>query len=271
MREMGFNRISLGVQSFHDHHLKAIGRIHSAAEAVEAVRAARAAGFARLSLDLIFCLPGQTLEEWRSDVERALELRPDHLSLYNLTIEEETEFGRRHRLGLLTLPDEYLSADMYEWVIERMTAAGFSQYEVSNFALAGEECRHNQIYWRREPFAGFGLGAASFADGVRWVNTRSMQRYLASARRESGPERASEERLSPSEACGEAIMLGLRTREGIDLAGTADQYGVDAERAYGDVVRRLVADGLLILEGERLTLTRRGIMLANRVCAEFLG
>lgn len=270
MREMGFDRISLGVQSFHDHHLKAIGRIHTAAEAVEAVSLARGTGFRRLNVDLIFCLPGQTLAQWKADVERALALEPEHLSLYNLTIEEETEFGRRHRAGLLSLPDEDLSADMYEWVIDRAAAAGFRQYEVSNFALPGEECRHNQVYWRQEPFLGFGPSAASYLDGVRWTNTRSMQRYLASADREEGPELHWEERLPPREACGETLMLGLRTAEGIDLEAVAARYGLDPERTYGETVRRLLEDDLLERDRGRLKLTRRGIMLANAVCAEFL-
>jgi oxygen-independent coproporphyrinogen-3 oxidase len=270
MREMGFNRVSLGVQSFHEHHLKALGRIHTAAEARQAARWVRDAGFERLNLDLIFCLPGQTLEEWKSDVEEVLAVGIEHLSLYNLTIEEETEFGARHRLGLLSLPDEDLSADMYEWAIDRSAAAGFEQYEVSNFALPGEACRHNQIYWRNEPYLGLGLGAASYMEGTRWVNTRSMARYLETASREEGPERAQEERLPPRRALGEAVMLALRTSDGADLATLAENYGLDAEAEYGEAVRRLEADGLLTVECERVRLTRRGIMLANAVCSEFL-
>jgi oxygen-independent coproporphyrinogen III oxidase len=271
MRDMGFDRISLGVQTFHDHHLRALGRIHTAEEAAQAVGAARAAGFRRLNLDLIFCLPGQTLPEWREDLEQALTLEPEHLSLYNLTIEKETEFGRRHRAGLLTLPDEDLSADMYEWALDRTAAAGFAQYEVSNFARAGEECRHNQIYWRQEPFLGFGLGAASYLNGARWVNSRGMQRYLATALRDEGPELSSVERLAPREAAGESVMLGLRTADGVDLARVAGRYGLDLEACYGETVCRLEGDGLVAREGSRVRLTRRGLMLANLVCGEFLG
>lgn len=270
MREMGFNRISLGVQSFHDHHLRSIGRIHSAVQAREAVASAREAGFRRLNVDLIFCLPGQTFEEWKQDVQAALELGPEHLSLYNLTIEENTEFGRRHRLGLLSLPDEDLSADMYEWTLDRMQDAGFVQYEVSNFALPGEECRHNQVYWRQEPSLGFGPSAASYVGGIRWTNTGSMQRYLSTAPSERGPERGYEERLDPLTACGESIMLALRTQDGVDLPEVAARYGLDAEQTYGSIVKQLVADGLLEGSNRRYTLTRRGIMLANAVCAQFL-
>ena len=270
MRELGFNRVSLGVQTFHDAHLRALGRIHNAQQAREAYAAARRAGFRRLSVDLIFCLPGQTLAEWQSDVEEALALQPEHLSLYNLTIESETEFGRRHRQGLLSLPDEDLSADMYEWVIDRLVGDGFELYEISNFAKPGEACRHNQIYWRHEPFLGFGLGAASYWEGRRWTSTRSMQRYLATALEPHGPETSVDEQLSPREACGEAIFLGLRTQDGADLPAICARYGQEEETEFGAAVRQLVADELLTRVGPQIRLTRRGLLLANRVCAEFL-
>ncbi len=270
MRTMGFTRVSLGVQSFHDRHLQALGRIHSAAEARQAVGLARGAGFQRLSLDLIFCLPGQTLQEWQRDVEDALSLAPDHVSLYNLTIEQETEFGRRHRAGKLTLPDEDLSADMYEWSLHRMVEEGFELYEVSNFALPGEECLHNQVYWRREPCLGFGLGAVSFVDGCRWSVTRSMARYLQTAARDEGPEVSWSERLDGRAACGEAIMLALRTREGAHLAELAEQHGIRFDLELEPIAVRVVADGLARWQGDRLVLTHRGLLLANRVCAEFL-
>jgi oxygen-independent coproporphyrinogen-3 oxidase len=159
---------------------------------------------------------------------------------------------------------------MYEWTLDRMQDAGFVQYEVSNFALPGEECRHNQVYWRQEPSLGFGLSAASYVDGVRWTNTGSMQRYLSTAASERGVERGMEERLDALTACGESIMLALRTQDGVDLEQTAAVYGLNAETVYGDIARQLEADALLIRDGARLKLTRRGVMLANAVCAEFL-
>jgi oxygen-independent coproporphyrinogen-3 oxidase len=269
MRGAGFNRLSLGVQSFHDHHLRALGRIHTAEEARGAVVLARAAGFRRLNLDLIFCLPGQTMREWQADVEEALRLHPEHLSLYNLTIEEETEFGRRYRSGLLTLPDEDLSADMYEWAIDRLAGEGYALYEVSNFALPGEECRHNQVYWRREPSLGFGLGAASFAGGIRWTTTRSMQRYLASVDTAGVPERDIVERLEPRAAAGEEIMLALRTAEGADLEAICRRHDLSRE-LFGEAVEKLLAERLLQRRGNTLCLTRRGLLVANAVCGEFL-
>lgn len=270
MREMGFNRISLGVQTFDDRRLQLLGRIHSSDQAAEGVQLARAAGFRRLNLDLIFCLPDQTLFEWQRDVELALELQPEHLSLYNLTIEEETEFGRRHRMGELACPDEDLSADMFEWCMDRLAGLGWTQYEVSNFALPGEECRHNQIYWTQEPYIGFGLGAASYADGMRWTSDRSMQRYLASAGRGLPAARQSEERLTERDACGEAMMLRLRTRDGADAAEMARRYGLDPMELFATTLHELESDGLLVRRGSRAVLTRRGLMVANGVCARFL-
>jgi oxygen-independent coproporphyrinogen-3 oxidase len=270
MLELGFNRVSLGIQSFHDHHLRALGRIHDAVQARDAIRDARAAGFRRLNLDLIFGLPGQTLDEWRADVEEALAFQPEHLSLYHLTVEEETEFGRRRRAGLLTLPDDDLAADMYEWSLDRLRAGGWEQYEISNFARPGEECRHNQVYWRQEPFLGFGLGAASYLGGERRVRTRSMQRYLFTACRPEGPEVADSERLAPRDAAGEALMLALRTREGADPSRIGARWGVDVEAEFGAAFHSLAEDGLVARRGARIVLTRTGVLFANQVCARVL-
>jgi oxygen-independent coproporphyrinogen-3 oxidase len=269
MRELGFNRVSLGVQSFHDHHLEYLGRIHSAADAEEAYGWVRAAGFDNVSVDLMFGLPHHTMEEWQRDVERALALCSEHLSLYGLTIEKGTDFGRRHARGELPLPDDDTAADMYEWIMDRLDAEGFEQYEISNFARPGRRCEHNRIYWRHEPFIGFGVSAASFAGGARWTNTGNMHRYVATA--PTGlPDWASEERLEGREAAGEAMMVGLRTKEGVNLSALSRHYGLDWLETFGPAIERLTGYGLLTREGDRLRLTRRGILLANEVCAEFL-
>lgn len=270
MRRLGFNRISLGVQSFHDHHLTALGRIHDADEARMAVAQARDAGFQRLNLDLIFALPGQTLAEFESDVEEALRLEPDHLSIYNLTIEPETEFGRRRARGEMDLPDEDLSADMYEWVIPRLRRAGLNQYEVSNFCLPGEECRHNQAYWWGEPYWGFGLSASSYAGGLRFTTTRSMQRYLATASRARGPERFLVEELSARAAAGELAMLGIRTGEGADFEKITARTGFDIREELGPRLEQWVEEELVVWDDRHLRLTARGLMLANVLGAELL-
>jgi oxygen-independent coproporphyrinogen-3 oxidase len=269
MRQLGFNRISLGVQSFHDRHLQALGRIHNAAQAVEAYEWAGEAGFSNRSLDLMFALPNQTLAEWQVDVRQALSLAPDHLSLYNLAIEKGTEFGIRHARGELTLPDEDLSADMYEFAIDTLAAHGYEQYEVSNFARPGRRSLHNQVYWWNEPYVGFGVSAASFRDGVRWMNVQSLRRY-ASLMAEGRSARDTEERLRPAAAAAEAMMLGLRTADGVRLDQLSRRYRVDAPAQFGATLDRFARLGLLEREGNAVRLTWRGILLANVVCAEFL-
>src|SRR5262249_17294203 len=168
MRDISFNRISLGVQSFQDHHLKAIDRIHTADEARQAFRWAAEAGFSNRNLDLIFGLPHQSLSDWAGDLDETVRLRPEHVSLYGLIVEEKTEVGRRYASGRLPLPDEDSVAEMYEMTLDRLADAGYRQYEISNFALPRHECRHNLVYWRNEPYLGFGNSAASFLDGERW-------------------------------------------------------------------------------------------------------
>jgi oxygen-independent coproporphyrinogen III oxidase len=269
MRGLGFNRISLGVQSFHDHHLRALGRIHTAAEAVEAYQAAGRAGFTNRSLDLIFALPEQTLAEWQADVARALALAPDHLSLYNLTIEKGTDFGIRFARGELVVPDEDLSADMYEFAMDELARHGYEQYEISNFARPGRRCAHNAIYWRNEPYLGFGVSAASYRAGRRWTNVASLRRY-AERVAAGEPCADSEERLPPDAATAEAIFLRLRTADGVDLAAVGAPHEFDAVERFGTVADRLAGLELLEKDGSHYRLTRRGILLANVVCAEFL-
>jgi oxygen-independent coproporphyrinogen-3 oxidase len=268
-RALGFNRISLGVQSFHDHHLAALGRIHDAAAAVATFRQAEEAGFGSRNLDLIFSLPDQTLAEWQTDLDRLVELRPEHVSLYGLTIEPETEFGRRHARGLLPSPDDDLAADMYECALDSLEAAGYAQYEISNFALPGHRCRHNQVYWRNEPYLGFGVSAASFIDGARWSNERSWHRYqehLTLGLSVRGPA----ERLTGREALGEALMLGLRLRDGVNLAEMAGHYHMDPRTVFAREIDRFQSFALLEEWGGVLRLTRRGLLLANNVFAEII-
>jgi oxygen-independent coproporphyrinogen-3 oxidase len=270
LRAIGFNRISLGVQSFHDHHLRAIGRIHTAAEARQAFRWAGEAGFGSRNLDLIYGLPDQTLAEWEADLEEALALRPEHLSLYGLIVEEKTEFGHRYRSGRLPLPEEEIVADMYEMTLDRLGQAGYDQYEISNFALPGHECRHNLVYWRNEPYLGFGVSAASFIDGLRWTNTPSTRLYREQVER--GMSAAAEsERLEGRAAIGEALMLALRLTEGADLHALSGRYDCDVQALFAAEIRRYTEAGLLDWkESGRLRLTRRGLLLSNLVFAELV-
>ncbi len=269
MRSMGFNRLSLGVQSFSDRFLRLLGRIHTSAEAREAYRLIRSSGFGNVNLDLIFGLPGQALEDWRKDLREALDLRPEHLSLYGLTIEADTEFGRLRERGLLGEVDEEVAASMYETAIELTAEAGYEQYEISNFALPGKECRHNLIYWHNEEYLGFGVSAASYVDGVRWSNVKDRDGYVRAA---SGGclTPGYTERLGPRAALGEEIMLGLRLAEGFSSSELCRKYSLDPEVVYSDTLRFFLSEGLLARQNGSIRLTPRGRLLANEVCRRFL-
>jgi oxygen-independent coproporphyrinogen-3 oxidase len=267
--KQGFNRLSLGVQSFDDEMLKRIGRIHSAEEALAAYRMAREAGFDNISIDLIYGLPNQTLKDWQRELEHLLELRPEHVSIYELSIEEGTPFARKQEAGELELPDEETRLEMYEAAIGSLALAGYEHYEISNFARPGFRSRHNQVYWRNESYHGFGAGAARYLDGVRCSLTKSIQHYISCARLKIDPIESCE-RLTGRGLMGETIMLGLRSSDGIDLGEFRERFGVSLMEAYGDAIERLQGDGLVELNEERLRLTHKGLLVANRVVVEFV-
>jgi oxygen-independent coproporphyrinogen III oxidase len=270
VREIGFNRLSLGFQSLEDRLLQALERRHTAAQARQAYGEARAAGFENISVDLIFGLPGQRLEDWKSDLEEVLALGPEHLSLYSLTIEPSTEFGKRYDEGRLVVPDEDAAADMFEAAMDLTEAAGYLHYEISNYARPGRECAHNLVYWRHEPYLGFGCSAASFVEGVRWTNTTDIRQYSEEA--VSGcVTRQSEEKLDASASLAEAVMLRLRTSDGVRLDKLGERFGLDAAALYEGTVPFLIDAQLLAQQEDgRICLTRRGKLLADSVCARFL-
>jgi oxygen-independent coproporphyrinogen-3 oxidase len=252
MRAAGFNRVSLGAQSFLDSDLITLGRVHRSGEIERAVEAARAAGFSNLNLDLMFALPNQSMHAWNRNLERALALRPEHLSLYCLTLEPNTPFYKRHLHGNLTVPDEEAQAEMYDACVSRMETAGFGQYEISNFARPGRECRHNLAYWHGLEYAGYGPGAVGCVEDERgrrrYTNLKLPERYAAAV--EAGDAVFFEEEiLGPSEKRTEAIMLGLRLNEGLDVRTTqVDPKGLERVANAGwvsiaDGQARLTPDG----------------------------
>ena len=269
LRACGFNRLSLGVQSFADDELRLLGRIHTAQDARDAVRHAREAGFANVSLDLIRGLPAQRLADWKRNVEAAIELAPEHISAYGLTLEEGTPLRERVARGDLPAPAGAGDPRWVEWTVERLQEAGYRRYETSNFARPGCECRHNINYWRNGDYLGLGAGAWSYLDGER---RRSLADPAEYARRvEHGDDPVEErERLDPEAALGETIMLGLRMTEGISRAEMQRRFGVDIYRRHEALIERLVNGGLALWDGERLRLTFRGMLLHNAVAVEFL-
>ncbi|MHB0913393.1 MAG: radical SAM family heme chaperone HemW [Armatimonadota bacterium] len=263
------NRLSLGVQSLLDSELAALGRLHTADEALSAYAAARKS-FGNISLDLMYGIPGQTRESWAETLDRVIGLAPEHISLYSLTVEEGTPFWEMQRAGRLELPGDDAEADMYEDAIEALTRAGYAHYEISNFARPGYECRHNLTYWRNEPYFGFGAGAAQYVDGVRAVNTRIVEDYIRNI--SSGCSvKEDEERLTGRASMGETVFLGLRMMEGVSRERFVLRYGITPEEAFPAEIADLVKRGLLKTDERSIRLTHTGLFLANQVFAEFVG
>lgn len=270
LRAAGFNRISFGVQSFDADLLKTLDRIHTADEAKHAVQAARMAGFDNVSIDLMFALPRQTRAQWQATLDQALALQTDHISLYSLIVEPGTGFYTLQQKGRLPLPDEDLAAEMYQMAIDAAQSVGMTQYEISNFAQPGRECRHNLHYWRNEPYYGFGCGAVAYIDGARRMNIKSPSKY-AQTIESDGDLTESCETLTREETMAETMMLGLRlTQEGINCQRFAQRFGPDPRALYAAEIAKHTQRGLLELTGGTLRLTPQGVFLANDVMMDFV-
>jgi oxygen-independent coproporphyrinogen III oxidase len=305
---MGVNRLSMGVQSFDDVELNWLGRIHSAAEAEAAFEAARAAGFTNINLDFIFGLPDQNPATWAHTLARAIDLAPEHLSLYSLTVESGTPLFDQVTRGAIAEPDDDLAADLYSLASDALAAGGYEQYEISNWARirsqgsgvrdqesesasqlphaqngqsdfqlprprSGQssfQCRHNLVYWRNEPYLGFGAGAHSFAEPRRWWNVKPVPEYIRRIAAGQPAEREGE-RIDRRLAMGETMMLGLRlVREGVEDARFRARFGVGLDETFDAEIAVLVRRGLLMRLPDRVRLTPEGRLLGNQVFAEFL-
>lgn len=265
----GINRLSLGVQSFDDGCLKAIGRIHSGQEAAEAVAEAQDAGFANISVDLMYGLPGQDMNMLRESVEIALSLGVQHISIYGLQLEEGTVFDKLHQQGKLVLPSDELTEEMYDYITAFLPERGYYRYEISNFALPGYESRHNLSYWQDVPYLGFGSGAHSYWGDCRYQNSARIEVYME----EVFQGRAMchvEEKVTEKAHIEEFCFLALRTAAGISVRRFAAVFGRDVHEIYGEPIRRLVEKGLLLEDRERLCLSPLGMKYGNQVFAEFL-
>jgi putative oxygen-independent coproporphyrinogen III oxidase len=274
-RDAGINRLSLGVQSFHDEELVRLSRIHSSARAIEAVGAARTAGFDNVSLDLMMWLPEQSVDRWLASVDRLISLGPDHASLYLLELYPNAPLREEMARARWSQAPDDDAAEMYVEAMSRLEAAGFEQYEISNVARPGRRSRHNLKYWTDGEWLGFGCGAHSTRDGVRWKNVASTEEYIA---RVTARETPIVERrvMSADERLEDALFTGLRLNDGVNLADVRRRYGVDVWRRYGEQLEPHVAAGLLDVprtgsgEPERLRLTRRGMLLSHEVMTVFV-
>lgn len=315
-RKAGINRLSIGLQSADDGELKLLGRIHTYGDFLQTYRWAQEAGYTNINLDVMSALPGQSVENYKKTLETVLSLKPQHISAYSLIVEEGTPFyekyGQESEQLQATgekqpdLPSEEEEREMYALTERILAEAGYHRYEISNYALPGRECRHNLVYWKRDNYVGFGLGAASMVENVRFENTREMQEYLAEyadapeaeevfaevaqgdeqelskeqvlslredAHSENEQELAIRENVHPlsqEEQMEETMFLGLRLTEGVSKAEFQRQFGVFMEEIYGEVIRENTAKGLLIDEAGYVRLTREGMDLSNYVMAQFL-
>ena len=271
-RNAGINRISLGIQSFDDRFLTCLGRIHTAEQSRQAFQAARDAGFTNVSIDLIHSLPGQSLDQWQTELRQAVKLGPEHISVYGLTVEAGTPFALTYPADSPELADEDLSADMFEYTDDFLTGSGFDHYEIANYARPGFRSRHNSGYWQRDGYLGLGVAAHSFlrdGHGVRFSNPDTLEEYRQ--RVLSGqPARGDGQILTQSDAMAEYMFLGLRLAEGVSQHDFEREFGLSFEDAYGSVPADMVRLGLLLQTDETLALTRRGMLLSNQVFNRFL-
>jgi oxygen-independent coproporphyrinogen-3 oxidase len=295
LRELGINRLSIGAQSFNDQHLKTLGRIHNSKDIFRFYDDARSAGFDNINLDLIFALPGQTLAEWKKDLQAAIDLKPNHISTYNLQIEENTPLwemtksqapnpkqspnpkiqipkrdGEPRRLvsggPQLQLPNEEIELAMYEYAIETLASAGYKHYEISNFAKPGFECQHNINYWKNGNYIGIGAGAHSHLSGKRWSNPNCIEGYMRQASGETGNVMRDVLRITQDDSPDatdqrETIFMGLRLLDGLS---------VNNFKGYEKEVKELTNDGLLELDGDHYKLSKKGLYLGNLVFEKFV-
>lgn len=269
VRSLGINRLSLGVQSLDDAELKLLGRIHTASEARASIREAKEAGFTNLSLDFIYGIPGRSLATWRKMLAEIITLSAQHLSLYGLTLEENTPMHASVKRGEISSPNPDAAASEYELAEEMLEQAGYKHYEISNWALPGFESRHNLAYWKRTPYLGLGVAAHSFLDGKRIANTSDLDEYL-SAFSEGKLAPQTVEVISKATALSEAIILGLRLNEGVSADDIEAHFGINLHERFANEIAECSSLGLLEERGGRLRLTPRGRLLGNEVFMRFL-
>ncbi len=265
----GVNRLSIGMQAAQDRLLSFLGRLHRCSEVTRAVRNAREAGFENLNLDLIFGIPGQTLEDWLFTLETAIALEPTHIAAYSLEIPRGTRLSALLERGLIRVCPEETELEMYRLARSILAAHGYRQYEISNFARPGFECRHNLLYWDNGHYLGLGPAAHSHFRGHRRANERSVSRY---AERLAAGEKPLEEEelLDKRTQMAETMFMGLRLLRGINLEAFRERFGIGADEVYAKEIAHLTADGLIERAGKYLRLTEKGLPLANTVFAEFL-
>ena len=268
LKDSPVNRVSLGVQTFNDRMLKQIGRSHLEKDIYENIANLTKAGFDNISIDLIYALPKQTMEDVKINVAKAIALDIPHMSLYSLILENHTVFMNRMRRGKLPLPKEDLEAEMFEYIIAELEKAGFEHYEISNFSKPGFESRHNLMYWDNAEYYGIGAGASGYVDGVRYKNHGPIRHYLQAV--EAGNARVQEEVLTLKEKMEEEMFLGLRKKSGVSKKRFEEKFGLSFEDQYGSVVSELTEQGLLVPDRDIVRMTKQGLFLGDTVAEKFI-
>lgn len=268
LKDSPVNRVSLGVQTFNDRMLKQIGRSHLEKDIYENIANLKKAGFDNISIDLIYALPKQTMEDVKINVAKAIALDIPHMSLYSLILENHTVFMNRMRRGKLPLPKEDLEAEMFDYIIAELEKAGFEHYEISNFSKPGFESRHNLMYWDNAEYYGIGAGASGYVDGVRYKNHGPIRHYLQAV--EAGNARVQEEVLTLKEKMEEEMFLGLRKKSGVSKKRFEEKFGLSFEDQYGSVVSELTEQGLLVADKDIVRMTKKGLFLGDTVAEKFI-
>lgn len=263
------NRISMGLQSCTNGLLKKLGRIHTWEEFLNNYNMIRNSGFDNINIDLMFALPNQTISDIENDLKKIISLRPEHISYYSLIIEEGTKFSRLYDDNKLVLPAEDVERDMYWLIHDTLQDNGYKHYEISNYALDNRECYHNKVYWKEEEYIGMGLGASSYFEGFRYKNINNLSNYI-DINGDISKLKESTEKISKKTSIEEYMFLGLRLLEGIDKIDFYNRWGHEIEYYYKDVIQELIEKGLIIEDGCRLRLTKKGIDVSNFALSMFL-
>lgn len=269
MQDVGVNRLSFGLQSMHDETLRQLGRIHTVDEFLHSYRLTREQGFDNINIDLIFALPHQTMESWQYTLNETISLEPEHISAYNLVLEESTPFYDWWKSGELILPSDDLESDMFQWTIETLISHGYKHYEICNFAKPNREVKHNLVYWNNQEYVGLGVGASGYVDGIRYTNIKGIPPYIEALCQQKKPISDSERMAGHTEKA-ETLMLALRKREGIHLVDYTKRFGEEIDVSFGDIIEKWMGLGLLEQNETYLRLTQRGLFLANEVFVELI-
>lgn len=269
MREFGVNRLSMGVQTFDQNLLKVLGRTHSNDHVYEVINHAKQTDFPSISIDLMYGLPNQTMDQWKASLQEAFRLKIPHISAYSLLVEPKTIFYNLLSKGKLSLPGEDLEAEMYGYLLEEMQSHGYIQYEISNFAYVGKESKHNLLYWNNDEYIGLGAGAHGYVNGKRYSNHGPIKKYMQTIDTGEQPLMMQKE-VTNVEKMEEEMFLGLRKNEGVSLAKFEERYGLTLRDVYGKELDELLQRELLVLENNFVRLTSRGRFMGNEVFQYFL-